>query len=195
MDIIESGKLKNIILDLDETLIHCIGYDEMSDDELDKRCDKYTPERCESNVHSIVDLYEAYERPGLQKFLTFLFANFNVSVWTAASKDYACEIVDKILIGEHGNSRKLDFIFFSYHCKLAKKEKKNMKCLSIVWDIFETEGYDETNTIIIDDNDLVYKDQEKNCIHIKPFDIFEDINKDDDIELKKIEDMLSKQIK
>ena len=39
--------------------------------------------------------YKVFERPGLQEFLDYLFANFNVSVWTAASKSYALFIIDK----------------------------------------------------------------------------------------------------
>ena len=67
--------------------------------------------------------YIIFERPGLQQFLTFLFKYFNVSIWTAASKDYALFIIDKIIIA--GNKdRKIDYVFFSYHCGISKKIKK-----------------------------------------------------------------------
>ena len=40
--------------------------------------------------------YIICERPHLSDFMDWLFKNFNVSVWTAASKDYALFII-KIL--------------------------------------------------------------------------------------------------
>ena len=62
------------------------------------------------------------ERPHLQEFLDYLFENYNVSIWTAASKDYALYIINYVILKEP--ERKLNFVFFSHHCDIAKKLKK-----------------------------------------------------------------------
>ena len=41
------------------------------------------------SYHDMDGYYIVFERPGLQEFLDYLFANYIVSVWTAATKDYA----------------------------------------------------------------------------------------------------------
>lgn len=157
---------QNVILDLDETLLHSISSEEMkelSDDQVESI---YNFEN-----HNMDDYYTVVERPGLQKFLDYLFENYNVSIWTAASKDYALFVVDKIILQK--NDRKLDWIMFSYHCDISKKEKKGSKDLEMLWDVYEMEGYSKSNTIIIDDHPNVYELQKDNCIYISPFDIDE----------------------
>ena len=116
------------------------------------------------------DIYIVFERPHLQKFLDYLFKNFNVSIWTAASKDYACFIIDNIVLQD--KNRKLDYIFFSYHCDISKKKKKRaQKSLELLWDIFKLPKYNKKNTIIIDDYDHVHKTQPENCILVEPFNV------------------------
>jgi hypothetical protein len=69
--------------------------------------------------------YIIFERPGLQQFLTFLFKNFNVSIWTAASKDYALFIIDKIIIAGNKN-RKIDNNSDKCNCnKIIRKINQN----------------------------------------------------------------------
>jgi hypothetical protein len=60
--------------------------------------------------------------------------------------------------------RKLDYIFFSYHCNISKKLKKGSKDLSMLWDVYEIEGYNNKNTFILDDLDEVFEIQNDNCI-------------------------------
>jgi TFIIF-interacting CTD phosphatase-like protein len=127
--------------------------------------------------------YIVFERPGLQPFLDWLFKNYNVSVWTAASKDYALFIVDKILLGGHPE-RKLDWIFFSYHCDISKKLKNGTKDLSTIWDLYKIVGFDQNNTVIIDDYDEVYKTQPNNCIIAQPFEFNDDKSDKDDYLLR-----------
>lgn len=150
-----------LLLDLDQTLISaeaCEDYDFKKNKEKAKRF----------TFVNMDDYYIVFERPGLQPFLDYIFANFNVSVWTAASKDYALYIIEKILL-QNKPERRLDYIFFSYHCDVSKKKKKGTKDLSMLWDIYKLNGYTEKNTVILDDYDEVYKTQKGNCIVAVPF--------------------------
>ena len=115
---------KNIIFDLDETLISAISEKEF------KSKHRIHTER--QNIfdkkHEYIDMdgyYHVFLRPGLQNFLDYIFENFNVSIWTAASKDYALFIIEKIILARP--NRKLDYIFFSYHCDISKKVKNGIK--------------------------------------------------------------------
>lgn len=161
----------NILLDLDQTLIAAL-----SPEELDLKKDKK-----KMSMFKHVDMdgyYTVFERPHLQKFLDYLFNNYNVSIWTAASKDYALFIIDKYIL-KNNPKRKLDFIFFSYHCKWSSKHKNGTKDLSMLWDIYKIAGYNKNNTIIIDDYDEVKDTQPSNCILIKGFE-FKDQNSEND---------------
>ena len=171
----------NILLDLDQTLISAEteeDYDFVANREKAKLFD----------FHDMDGYYIIFERPGLQKFLNFLFKNFNVSVWTAASKDYALFIIDKIIL-KNKPERKLDWIFFSYHCDLSRKLLKGSKDLSILWDLYKITGYSSENTIIIDDYDEVYNTQKKNCIVALPFE-FDESNSEQDTYLEKLQEIL-----
>jgi TFIIF-interacting CTD phosphatase-like protein len=128
--------------------------------------------------------YVVFERPGLQNFLTYLFDHFDVSVWTAASKDYALFIVDKIILAGNKN-RHLNYIFYSYHCDLSNRDKKSSKNLSMLWDVYGLKDFSPENTLILDDYDEVYNSQPKNCIVAKPFE-FNDKNSPKDNFLEKL---------
>lgn len=158
----------NFILDLDQTIISGEPTEEYDFLKNKKKASKFRFETMEN-------YYIIFERPYLQQFLTFLFKHFNVSIWTAASKDYALFIIDKIIIA--GNKdRKIDYIFFSYHCSLSKKIKRgSSKELSILWTYYKLPDYNENNTVILDDYvEDVYKNQKQNCIIAKPFEFKED---------------------
>ena len=173
-------KKKNLILDLDETLINALSEEEQSmvrDFDERKNLFKYT------NMDSY---YSVFHRPGLQKFLKYIFKNFNVSIYTAASKDYALFIIEHIIL-RNKKKRKLDYIFFSYHCDLSKKLKNGIKDLSILWDIYNLEGYNKNNTIIIDDNPDVKKTGY--CIQVPEFN-FSDRDSENDDYLSKLRHML-----
>jgi TFIIF-interacting CTD phosphatase-like protein len=113
----------NIILDLDQTIISA-----ESAEEYDKAKNK-TKEK-KFIFHNMDNYYTIFERPGLQIFLDYLFKNFNVSIWTAASKDYALFIIDNIIL-QNKKERQLDWVFFSYHCDLSRKLMIMMKFLKL----------------------------------------------------------------
>ncbi|MBE9042621.1 HAD family hydrolase [Oscillatoriales cyanobacterium LEGE 11467] len=87
---------KLLILDLDETLIFSteipLEYPE---------CFK-------------VPNYYVYLRPNFKYFIEYCFDNFEVAVWTASSRDYADEIIDRIFPDRH----KLVFLWSNDRCTL-----------------------------------------------------------------------------
>ena len=188
----------NFILDIDETLLSAIPTEEIDFEKIKKKAKKVKYEPME-------DYYILFLRPHLDKFLDFLFENFNVSIWTAASKDYALFVVDKIILNKNrnldgngngnGNSkRKIDYIFFSYHCNASKKIKKNTKDLTMIWELYKIKGYNKNNTIIMDDYDEVYKTQKDNCIFVTPPFNFLTDNSENDRFLKDLMPKLKKYI-
>ena len=112
-----SGKRKNnkpikVVLDLDNTLIYSWDYTKFDKEKLGQYI-----------CYDMDEDYVVCERPGLQPFLTWLFHNFEVMVWSAASPDYVEFIVNKIVIGDHKH-RKIKHIFNSEKCD-ESQEKYN----------------------------------------------------------------------
>jgi len=151
---------QNVILDLDETLIHSMDKERKSNSLISE----YLPVFKSAEMD---DDFTVFERPLLQNFLDYLFENFNVSVWTAASKNYALFIIDNFILVKP--NRKLNYIFFSHHCDLSYDETRASKSLSMLWDKWGLNEFNKDNTIIIDDNKEVYDTQPENCIRIKAF--------------------------
>jgi hypothetical protein len=182
----------NIFLDLDNTLLSAIPLEEM------KWTKKDTEKSVKFDFHDMEDYYVIFERPGVQPFLDYLFENFNVNVWSAASKDYVAFIVDEIIQNpkkyKPSVDRKLSYVLFSYHCNVCKKLcNKGIKDLKLIWDKFKLPGFSKDNTIIIDDLDKVKNINKKNCINVKDFEFDNDyseydISKDeeDEIDYKEI---------
>jgi hypothetical protein len=167
----------NVMCDLDNTLIWSIDISKMK-----------TPPKWAKHFrqHVMEDNYVIFERPGLQKFLTWLFQNFNVNVWSAASPEYV-EFIAKNII-ENGNlvkgsrkrrsntktvntRRQLDYVLNSDNCKESQKVygKDNIKQLDLLWDLHDLEGFSSFDTLIIDDLKQVIKENPDNSIRIKKF--------------------------
>ena len=162
---------KNIILDLDNTVISSIPLEEVKwTEQLKNKMKKF-------NFCNMEDYYIIFERPFLQDFLDELFEKYNVSVWSAGSKDYVLHIVDMIVLKKP--QRKVDFIFFSYHCGLSRKMYNGIKDLRLIHEHFGIDGYTSENTFIVDDLKKVKKINGDNCIAIKDFEFYdEDSEKD-----------------
>ena len=154
----DTEKKYNFIFDLDETIISAEATEDYDFDKYKNKIKKFKEKPMFMDNYYII-----VQRPGLQKFLDFIFKNFNVSIWTAASKDYALYIIENIILGKHPE-RKIDYIFFSYHCNASKKLKKGTKDLSMLWDIYKLPGYNKENTCILDDLEEVHDIQKENCI-------------------------------
>lgn len=176
------NKKYNIFLDLDETIISAIEFEKYNENKLenDKRKNNFS-------VYNMGKDYIVFERPHLQEFLDYLFENFNVSIWTAASKIYALFIIKNIIL--KNPNRQLDYIFFSYHCNLSEKFKNGLKDLSLLWDTYNLPNYKDSNTVIIDDNPEVKKTGF--CISAPEF-IFTDRNSDQDTFLIELTSKLKK---
>lgn len=152
----------NLFLDLDNTLLSAVPIEEI------KWTEQNRDLACEFPFYNMEDYYLVFERPGLQEFLDFIFENFNVSIWSAASKDYVLFIIDNLIKQKPG--RDLKYVMFSYHCDKCKKAKKgSIKLLDFLWDKYKLDGITKENTFIIDDNDRVVKHNMDNVIHIKEF--------------------------
>jgi len=166
---------KNVFLDLDNTLISAEALEDFpfKQEGIREKAIKFA-------IHDMDGYYIIFERPHVQEFLDWLFENYNVSVWTAASKDYALFVIEKIVL--KNPDRKLDWIFSSYHCDISKKKYSKSKQLSLVFDHFKLDGYNKNNTIIIDDLKEVSDCQPNNSIHIKAFEILES-GSENDVEL------------
>jgi hypothetical protein len=154
----------NVFLDLDNTLL-CAVSSEEKESMTEKEKENYAVRMERLVHHNMEDYYDIFERPGLQEFLDWLFANFNVNVWSAASKDYVAFIVENIILNpehhEPRTPRSLDYVFFSYHCSLSKKFcNKGLKNLGMIWDVFKIPGFTSENTVIIDDLDKVLQMQD-----------------------------------
>ena len=149
-----------VVLDLDATLIHSREQD--SDD-------AYLGLEKFDKFHTMSNDYLVVERPNLQKFLDYLFNNFDtVIVWTAASKEYAEFIIDRCIIKP--NSRPLDWYFFSYHCDMSDDKYGSTKDLKLLTDFFKIDNCDINNIVIIDDYDNVLHGNPNKCIIAPPFD-------------------------
>jgi hypothetical protein len=167
---------KNVFLDLDNTLLSAEALEDFPFEQ-----DGIKDKAIQFAIHDMDGYYIIFERPLVQEFLDWLFENYNVSVWTAASKDYALFIVEHILLKKPG--RKLDWILSSYHCDISKKKYSKSKQLKLVFDQFKFKGFNCYNTIIIDDLDEVHTCQPDISIHIKAFEILDD-GSEYDIELE-----------
>ena len=179
-----SRKKYNLLLDLDQTLISAEASEEF---DFEKYKNKKELFRCDD----MDGYYLIFNRPYLQEFLDYVFENFNITIWTAATKDYALFIIEKIILNNK-KERKLDYILFSYHCDISKKRNKYSKVLSTLWDIYNLDGYTPENTIILDDyKEDVYKSQPNNCIIAIPFE-FKNKNSEKDKFLKDIIPYLEK---
>lgn len=179
-------KIKNIILDLDNTVISSVEMDKL------KKMSKKEKDRLkEFNYDDMGRLFRVFHRPGVQEFLSFIFSKYNVSVWTAASKDYALFIIDHILLNKKYPNRKLDFIFFDYHVDISEIKKDHPKYLDLLWNYFKFTGYNKDNTVIIDDNKDVHLGQKNNVIKALYFDVEKASTSTDDTFLYNLVDKLA----
>ncbi len=160
----------NIVLDLDNTLIHSIEYNEYI-----KNIKKYN----KIQIPYLMDKdFAVFKRPNLDIFLDYIFENYNVSIWTAASRSYALDIVKNII--KPNKNRKIHYIFFSYHCDISEKQYTHQKNLNLLFDFFGISKDSQEKTFILDDYDHIYKIQKKYCLLASPFNISLSKQKKDD---------------
>jgi TFIIF-interacting CTD phosphatase-like protein len=182
-----SSKKINVVLDLDNTLIY--SYEHSLYKKLKGKGTKWLET---FPKYEMDNDYVVCERPYLQKFLTWLFKNFNVMVWSAASPDYVDFIVKNVILSR--KNRKLDRVFNSTHCDESQsKYNGDTKNLNLLWDTYDFEHYGPYNTLIIDDMKHVIDSQPHNAIRIKKF--VADEKRQNDSVLKDIKKKLTETMK
>jgi TFIIF-interacting CTD phosphatase-like protein len=105
-------------------------------------------------------------RPYLQEFLDFVFKNFNVSIWTAATESYAIWVIDTFITN---SERKLNYLLHDTHCKTSMKQYGTLKDLRLLTQVLKIPNISIANTILIDDLEEVCLNQKNQCINIFPF--------------------------
>lgn len=143
----QKAERKLLVLDLDETLIYA------------------TEEKLEREANFTVGQYFVYKRPFVDCFLRFCFKNFDVAVWTTATKSYAEEIFKNLL----KENEILQFLWTRERCtyefdeelhepilvkKLAKVRRRKRKLESV---------------IVVDDSPNVWKSSYGNPVCISKF--------------------------
>lgn len=155
---------KNIVLDLDNTLVSTVTKDEML-------------KLVELEEHPIplhyITYYNdnnmlIYPRPYLQEFLDFLFENYNVSVFTASESNYAYYIINSFILDDKPN-RNLDFIMTFPHYKNCLDLYIKHKYIGYITSKYPS--YTEETTRIIDDNPAIWYSNPNNTIRAAPFDV------------------------
>lgn len=145
---------KTIVLDLDETLIYS-PFDQHN----------LVNPNCEKKLEHVIlevngwtkEESKCYKRPYLDVFFENIFANFKVIVWTAASEDYANEVIAKIKMPKPAK------IFSAEKTRECYQKTGKDKLLSFI------EDECDQNALIIDDRQDVYDDQPGNAYKIKNF--------------------------
>ncbi|XP_054800597.1 uncharacterized protein LOC129304816 [Prosopis cineraria] len=136
---------RTIFLDLDETLVH-------------SKTDP-PPERFDFVVQPRIDgvamNFYVLKRPGVDEFLEYLAAKFEVVVFTAALKEYASVVLDRL-----DRNGLISHRLYRDSCKQV--EGKFVKDLSEM-------GRDLKRAVIVDDNPNSYEKQPDNAIPIPPF--------------------------
>ena len=163
-------KRMHVFCDLDSTLINSLSVNE----ELSNAPDEFQKKFRHVEMKGY---YRIFERPFLQFFLDFLFANFTVSVFTAADKDYALHVVDKIILTKP--ERRLKYLFYGYASELSEYYYKSPKDLRILWNVFKLKDLTPCSTIIIDDLNEVYEANPDNTIKAPKFELLDAKKKPD----------------
>jgi len=103
-------------------------------------------------------------RPGLRKFLRFVFAHYErVSIWTAALPIWYNQFKKEVLLPNMPDGAE----FYFERTRLPYHTYNVLKPLSTIYAMYPE--YNETNTTIVDDNVETFKDNMRNAVHIPPF--------------------------
>lgn len=148
--------IQNIILDLDDTLIHSVESKELA------QVPQETLNKLKSHKF---EKYTMFERPGLEEFIKTLARKYTIVVWTAAHGIYAEYVIDNI-INPYASPNYVKYLLHADHCKFSMSEFKILKHLDYLYDF--DRSFTRQNTLIIDDNDGI-RAQNSTVITIKSF--------------------------
>jgi hypothetical protein len=155
----------DLVLDLDNTLIYSTGVNR-------KKIFNY-------RYTILPGDYRIYHRPYLQEFLDYAFNNFNVSIWTAGSREYAYFIYNNIIntplpyemdgiVCQERIDRKIKNIYYDIHCDESSKKYSHETAKDLRY-LYDTKQYFPCGTIIIDDRPEVTKVNPNNTVRIPAF--------------------------
>lgn len=140
-------KMKLLVLDLDETLIHAAETPFAHGWDFTFHC------------------YYVYKRPHLDKFIEYCLKHFQVAVWTSSSESYANEIVRNIF----PNPADLRFMFARNKC--VHRFDSELVDYYYLKDLNKVKkmGFSLKDIIAIDDSPEKFKRHYGNLVRIKPF--------------------------
>ncbi|QCD76905.1 probable C-terminal domain small phosphatase [Vigna unguiculata] len=142
---------KTVFLDLDETLVHSHP--------------SPPPENFDFVVRPVIDGqpmdFYVVKRPGVDEFLETLASKYEIVVFTAALREYASMVLDRL-----DQNRYISHRLYRDSCRHIDGK--------LVKDLKET-GRDLKRVVIVDDNPSSFSNQPENAILIRPFvdDIFD----------------------
>lgn len=174
----------NLVLDLDNTLISSISNREL------KQMKNINSRKLE--YKDMDSYYRVFYRPHLKEFLEYAFTNFHVTVWTAASRDYAAFIIDNILLDNNSKKqytiapkKQLRLFLYDDNCDQSQElyNKDSPKDLRYLYNFT---GYHPCNTIIMDDLYEVYQANPKQTLRAVYFDAKKDKSEKDTFLLEAI---------
>ncbi len=158
-----------MLCDLDATLINSLSIRE----ELPLAPKEF---QAKFSSHIMTGHYVVFERPYLQEFLDYLFATFDVSVFTAADKDYALFVADNIIL-QGRPERKLQYLFYGTHSAYSEGYYHSPKDLRLLWEVFQLPGFTPCNSVILDDLADVYEANPTRTIRAPKFELVSDDKK------------------
>lgn len=147
----EGGQHKHVnrpllILDLDETLVYA------------------TEKELGSPPDFRIAHYSVYRRPHLSAFLDYCFTEFDVAVWTSASRTYASEVITQVFGG-----RELRFFWSGERC--IQRRDFNTHETYTVKDLRKVRrlGFSLEQVLMVDDSPEKLERHYGNHIRIAPF--------------------------
>ena len=164
--------LLNLILDIDETLIHCTDKETWNDlSDSDKLKYKFFET---SEVVFVI-------RPHLKELLDFAFENCRVSLWTFSDDAYARLVAKNIVLPGRTNAKLVNIFSEEVGSDEAADMHGNNKDLNYLWYDLCVPHHSECNTILVDDNHKngLNPSNRRNTITIPPFKFDRNSYKDD----------------
>lgn len=168
---------QEVVLDLDDTLIHAFQITQLKLDEIETN-PEYSYLKDRMKILRIVDIndedvagkgeisiFMIVLRPYLKEFLDFILKYFDkVSIWSAGHKRYV-RAIESIIFSP-------DDEVYNSKCTrvLTRRDCNEITSKSVLKDL-SSKGYDLKKTLFIDDNLTTSKNNRDNAIHLPAYDV------------------------